>query len=257
MVDLHFHLLPGIDDGPPSMPESVALARAAVAAGTSTVVATPHVSWQWPENDARSIADGLVLVEQELRAAGVALDVRAGAEVALTHAVDLPDGELARLGLGGGPWVLLECPAQGAAAAGLGILIGSLPVEPGRLLLAHPERIRAFREEPALLTRLVASGARCQVTAGALTGGYGREVQRFASWLLEEGLIHVAASDAHGVAGRPPALAAELRLAGVSDSVAQWLAWESPAAVLAGEPLPAPPNPAPPSRRGRWSRARS
>lgn len=251
MVDLHFHLLPRIDDGPPGTPEALALAEAAVAAGTSTVVATPHVSWQWPGNDARTIADAVSQIRQELGIAGIDLEVQRGAEVALTRAVDLPAGELAQLGLGGGPWLLLECPSQSTGGS-LELLIGSLPIDPERLLLAHPERIRAFRKQPEILARLVAAGARCQVTAGALSGGYGREVQRFAAWLLEEGLIHVAASDAHAVTGRPPSLAAELKLAGVSDPVVEWLARESPGAVLAGEALP--PAPAPPPRRGRRPR---
>lgn len=241
MIDLHFHLLPGVDDGPATTLEAVDLARAAVAAGTDTVVATPHVSWRWPQNDALRIANGVMLLKRELRAAGVALDVRRGAEVALADAVDLPAGDLARLGLAGGPWLLLECPSQGAAA-GVEILIGSLPVEPGRVLLAHPERIRTFREEPELLARLVAAGARCQITASALTGGFGRDVERFSLWLLEQGLVHVAASDAHAVSGRPPSLAKALRRAGVSDAVAQWLTQECPAAVLAGESLPPAPT---------------
>ena len=233
VVDLHFHLLPGLDDGPADMEQALGLARAAVAAGTTTVVATPHVSWRWPDNDALQIADGVLLLRRHLQAESIALDVRRGAEVALTRAVDLPGDELQRLGLGGGPWLLLECPRDGGAA-GTEVLLTSLAADGHRLLLAHPERIRAFREDPMLCGRLVREGMRCQVTAGALVGRFGRDVQRFARWLLEEGHVHVVASDAH--------------------AFVQWLVRESPTALLAGaEP---PTAPATYRRRSRLRRAR-
>lgn len=240
MVDLHFHLLPDLDDGPSGMPEALALARAAVAAGTTTVVATPHVSWQWPENDSLRIADRVLLFKRELAAEGITLTVRRGGEVALTRAVDLPAGELRRLGLGGGPWLLLECPFQGRPVGLEGSLRG-LVADGHRLLLAHPERIPAFREDPGLLARLVDAGMLCQLSAGSFAGRFGRDVQRFSLSLLELGLVHVVASDAHSVTGRPPAIAPALLDSGLPEEQIHWLTQLMPEALLAGSPLPAAP----------------
>lgn len=241
VIDTHFHLLAGLDDGPPDISSSLDLARAAVAGGTRTVVATPHVSWRWPDNDASSIADGVLLFKRALSAAGIALDVRHGAEVALTRALDLPKGELERLRLAGGEWLLLECPHE-CTAAGVVPLLHGLVADGHRLLLAHPERIPAFREDPRSLARLVGQDIRCQVTAGALTGRFGRGATRFSKWMLKEGLIHVVASDAHNLTDRPPSLAPELRATGMSDALLDWLTCSAPMALLNGDELPATPS---------------
>jgi protein-tyrosine phosphatase len=255
VVDLHFHLLPGVDDGPADPATALALARAAVAGGTTVVVATPHVSARWVDNDALQIADAVLLLRRALREQGIDLDVRRGAEVALTRALDVGDGELDRLGLDGGPWLLVECPSEGGPTAQEAML-RTLLDDDRQLLLAHPERIPAFREAPTLLQRLVGEGVRCQVTAGALTGRFGREAKRYARWMLEEGVAHVVSSDAHSVAHRTPSLLPELREAGVGDALARWLTQDAPAALLAGEELPAAPAAAVPRRGRRW-RARS
>lgn len=216
------------------MAAALALARAAVEAGTTLVVATPHVSSRWADNDALRIANAVLLLRRELEVAGIALDVQQGAEVALTRAVDLPAEELRRLRLPGGRWLLLECPSDGVAF-GVDVMLRGLVADGHELLLAHPERIPAFREDPGVLKRLVDDGLRCQVTAGAFTGRFGREVERFSARLLQQGLVHVVASDAHAVTGRPPTMLAELRQAGLSDELVGRLTTAAPAAILAGE----------------------
>ena len=110
MIDLHCHVLPGIDDGPRTMADSVALAAAAAAGATRTIVATPHVSSQWPDNRAATISALVDELNAHLRRAGVPVEVLAGAEVALSRAAELDAGELDALRLGGGPWLLVECP---------------------------------------------------------------------------------------------------------------------------------------------------
>ena len=239
MVDLHFHLLPTIDDGPRDMDESLRLARAAVAGGTSTVVATPHVSWRWEANDAASIADAVLRLRLELEAHAIDLDVRPGAEVALTRAMDMPMEELDLLRLAGSPWLLIECP-DNAVPDGLEISLRRLLHDGHRIMLAHPERIRAFHERPELLSRFVAGGVRCQVTASALSGGFGAAAKRFGTWMLGEGLAHLAVSDAHSVHGRPPSLRDDLRQAGLDEPLIEWLARDAPRALLEGHELPRP-----------------
>src|ERR1700722_19185244 len=101
MIDLHTHVLPGIDDGPETIEGSVALARAAVAAGMRTLVATPHVSWTYP-NDAATIAARVEELRARLDAEGIPLEIQAGAELAMTRLIDMPSKELSPLHLGGG-----------------------------------------------------------------------------------------------------------------------------------------------------------
>ena len=111
MIDLHCHVLAGIDDGPATIEESVALARAAAAQGTGTLVATPHVSARY-RNEATTIA---LLVEElnvRLAAEDVALEVLPGAEIAITSVIEIEPSQLERLGLGDGRWLLMEPPSR-------------------------------------------------------------------------------------------------------------------------------------------------
>jgi protein-tyrosine phosphatase len=251
LIDLHCHVLPGIDDGPASLEDSVALARAAAAGGTTTIVATPHVSWSTP-NEAATIARLVQELNARLEHEGLHLRVRPGAEVAITRAVDLSADELSGLSLGGGPWVLIEPPFS-PIAAGLEGLLERLRRDGQQIVIAHPERCPGFHRDPDSLARLVEAGALTSITASSLGGRFGREVRRFAHQLVERGLVHNVASDAHDAVSRPPALADELRRSG-HEWLAGWAAEEVPAAILAGEPIP--PRPERPVGRARhwWQR---
>ncbi len=252
MIDLHCHVLPGIDDGPETLEGSLALARASLASGTRTLVATPHVSFRY-RNDSGQIRDLVDELNRSLQAEGVALDVRAGAEVAATRALDIERGELRRLGLGGGPWLLLE-PAFTIAATGLDTAIASLRRDGFHVLLAHPERCPAFHRHPAALHSLVRSGVLTSVTSGSFVGRFGKTVQRFAQELADARMIHNVASDAHDLERRPPGIVPELEQAGLL-ALAEWLTEEVPAAILDGEEsVPAPPaERVAPAGRSRWA----
>lgn len=254
VIDLHCHILPGIDDGPASLGASLAMARAQVAAGVTTVVATPHVSWNYG-NGAGSIAPATDALQAAITAADIPLRVLPGAEVALTRAVDLSAAQLAALRLGASPWLLLEPPIA-VDAPGIEGMIGMVQARGSRILLAHPERCAAFHNDPDLLGRLVRSGCRAQVTAGALTGAFGRTVQALASRFVDDGLIHVVASDAHDDTFRRPGLRAQIEDAGYGP-LAGWLTTDNPSAILENRPLPPrPPFDPPRPRRGRWLRRR-
>jgi protein-tyrosine phosphatase len=255
VIDLHCHLLPGIDDGPETIEESIVLARAAAAAGTRLMVATPHVSRSYPNEPWRieRLVDELnVRLVQE----GVALEVRAGAEVALTRASELDPSELLRFGLGGGPWLLVEPPFS-PIARGLEVPLLDLQRRGQRIVLAHPERCPAFQRAPATLHALVQAGMLTSITAGSLVGRFGEQVRRFAMRLLEEGLVHDVASDAHDRYARPPGMAAELDRTGLGP-LADWLTRAVPAAILAGEEIPSRPAVSlpelKPARRWPWTR---
>ena len=250
MIDLHPHVLSGIDDGPPGLEGSVELARAAEAAGTTTLVATPHVTWDTP-NTAAIVADGVATTQRALDEAGVDVRVRQGAELGISRAAELPDDELAGFRLGGGEWLLAECPLS-PAAAGFEAILQHLQARGHRILLAHPERCPALQRAPDKLRQMLAGGMACQITAGSLTGVFGSTVRRFTSDLLEEGMVHAVASDAHDAVRRPPGMAealhaADEELPGLLDH-AGWLTVEVPGAILDGGPLPRRPGP-PPRRR--------
>jgi protein-tyrosine phosphatase len=238
VIDLHFHLLPGIDDGPTDLDAAVALARAAASTGVDTIVATPHVSWDW-QNTAWTIVESARRMDAHLAALAIPIRVRAGAEIALTRALDLPDEELRRLTLGGGPWLLVEPPHM-SAAIGIESVLLELQHRGHRIVLAHVERCPAFIADVDMLERLVQAGMLASMTAGSLVGRFGRTVQRFARRLVTSGLIHNVASDAHDCHRRPPGLSQELASAGLRDQTA-WLTEDVPAAILAGSDIPPAP----------------
>jgi protein-tyrosine phosphatase len=255
VIDLHTHVLPGIDDGPATIEGSLALVRAAAADGTRVMVATPHVNWHH-HNDASTIARLTDELNERLIKEEIAVEIRAGAEIAMTRVDSIDADELDRLRLGGGPWVLLEPPFT-PIVTGLDGVVMALQSAGHRVVLAHPERCPALHREPQLVESLVGGGVLTSITAGSLVGRFGGEVRRFARRLMEEGLVHNVASDAHDAVRRPPGMAAELREAGLG-GLADWLTRAVPAAILSGEEIPARPEALatrePRARRIRWRR---
>jgi protein-tyrosine phosphatase len=250
VIDLHSHVLPGIDDGPETIEGSLALARAAAAAGTQTLLATPHVSWRYP-NDANTIAPLVEDLNARLAAEGTPLQICSGAEIAVTRAGEIEPAQLARLSLGASPWLLIECPFT-PVATGMDALVLDIQRQGHRVLLAHPERCPAFHRNRHALQALVRGGALTSITAGSLVGRFGGEVRRFALELIREELVHNVASDAHDATRRPPGMAAELSEAGL-DSLSEWLTQQVPAAILDGEEIPPRPQVTLPLRRAsRW-----
>ncbi len=240
MIDLHCHVLPGVDDGPGTLEGSLELARAAAADGTTTLVATPHVSSAYPTT-AHRMETGVESLNRELIRVGVPIEVLPGAEVAPALVAGLPDSELERLRLGDGRHLLLEAPLE-AVGTELEETIRGLQGRGYGILLAHPERCPSFHRDPDRLARLVAHGVLCSITAASLAGRSGGPVQRLAVELLKRGLAHNVASDAHDAYRRPPLLRSLLRSAGgkVPGLAVEgpWFTDLAPRAILTGEPLP-------------------
>ncbi len=256
MIDLHCHVLPGIDDGPATLEGSLALVRASVAAGTRTIVATPHVSAQH-FNDAGTIARLVAELGAAIAVEQLELEVVPGAEIAAARIADLSDDELSRLALGGGSWLLVECPLT-VNVAGFDTIVRYLQDRGHRVVLAHPERSPIFQRDPRMLGELVRSGMLVSVTAGAFVGRFGRTVQRFAQALAHDELVHNVASDAHDHVNRAPGMTAEIDRAGLGP-LTGWLTQEVPASILADAEIPPRPRlghrPAP-ARGRRWFPAR-
>jgi len=252
VIDLHSHVLPSIDDGPKTLDGSLELAKAAQAGGTTTLLATPHVNARYP-NDAATIARLVAELSARLRADGIALEVRPGAEIAITQVAELDPAELGALGLGGGPWLLVEPPFT-PISSGVDAILYELLRRGHRVLIAHPERSPAFQRDPEMLVGLVRAGVLTSLTAGSLTGQFGNTARRFAHGLLEHNLAHNLASDAHDHLRRPPTMAAALRLAGPPE-LGVWLTHDVPAAILAGAEIPARPLPQARTSRLPWRRS--
>lgn len=222
------------------MDEALDFARVAVAAGMTTMIATPHVSPRYP-NDPLTIADGVEDLNDRLVDEGIELEVLCGAEVSILRLDEMPDEELARLSLGGGPWLLIESPFT-MVVDSLPLLIAGIQAKGHRVVLAHPERCQGFHRRPDLLAAMVrGQGVLTSVTAGALIGSFGRAVQRFALAMAADGLIHNVASDAHDRERRPPGIADAMHRAGLGAHV-ELLAEAMPAAILAGARLPVLPE---------------
>jgi protein-tyrosine phosphatase len=244
MIDLHCHLIPGIDDGPATMADSLALARAAVQAGTRTAVATPHIDHHW-EVSPEQVHAGVEAVRAALEEEDIALEVLPGGEVSVGRLVDLSDEDRAALRLGGGPYLLVESPHT-PAAGDFDRFLEQLLQGGERMLLAHPERCPSFQRRPERLRRLVDAGALCSITAASLSGRFGNAVRDFAFDLLRDGMVHDVSSDSHDANRRSPALGepfreAEELLPGV-EGLRDWLTEAAPRAILEGDPLPEPPE---------------
>ena len=245
MIDLHSHLLPGIDDGAPDLGHAVDLARSAADQGTRVLAATPHLRADFPDVRAEELKERCDEVRAAIRDAGIELEVVQGGEAGVMWAVNATDDELREGSFGArGTDLLVETP-YGPLNDTFEQLLFTLPARGFRLLLAHPENNPTFQRDPERLHELVDRGVLLQVTARSLIRADRRKGPRpLAESLVRDGFAHVLASDAHsGHHLRPPALGAgaEAAAAIVGQARARWLVEDAPAAILKGEPLPEPP----------------
>jgi protein-tyrosine phosphatase len=246
VIDLHCHILPGVDDGPAVLATTIGMAEAAAAEGVTTIVATPHVSHRYPTTPEQMLA-GVEAVNEALAGRGVPVTVVPGAEIAMPAVSELSDDELASFGLAGGRSLLVESPFTPQPQI-LETMVFDLQLRGFRPILAHPERSPAFQTDLERLGQMVQRGVRCSITASSMSGRFGGTVRRVTLRMLREGLVHDVASDAHDEDGRPPGLlagfeSAERELPGISQH-ASWFTQGAPEALLAGEPLPPGPDPA-------------
>jgi protein-tyrosine phosphatase len=244
VIDLHCHILPGLDDGPANLDFSLAMARAAVKAGTQLIVATPHIRADF-DVDPTEIEPRVDLFNERLQRERLPLRVLPGAEIGWATAAELDGTQLARLALGSGKRVLLESP-YGKKPVDIEGIIESLGERGFRAVLAHPERCPLFQRDAGRLRKLVEGGTLCSVTAGSMQGRFGESVRTFTIEMLRDGLVHDVASDAHDHIHRPPALVdgfdeVKGELPGIERHAA-WYTVTAPVAILAGNPLPTAPD---------------
>lgn len=249
MIDLHSHILPGVDDGADDLEQSLRMCEIAQRDGCSAMVATPHLRHERFDNSDRRRLEQIhrrlcEAVSQEL---GTDFRVFLGGEIAvhsesLAEVDDLPAGNL--LSIAGSSYLLLELSTHG---------MGPDPVETvyelglagWRPILAHPERISWLVADPGLLKAMVDHGALLQLTGMSVTGDFGPRIQEAADRMMDQGWVRFVSSDAHDSRIRPPGLsAARARVAKLwGGALAQALFEDHPAAVLEDRPLGPTPEP--------------
>ncbi|MGA8806345.1 MAG: CpsB/CapC family capsule biosynthesis tyrosine phosphatase [Thermoanaerobaculia bacterium] len=231
MIDIHHHCLPGVDDGPRTLAESVDLCRMAAEEGIETIVATPHVLRGRWQNTSRA---QLTKILDDLRAAvGDRPRIILGSEYFFGHDMDEMLRTESILPLAGGRYVLVEFSSNNVPPLVRDPLYrvqlsGWTPV------IAHPERNIVFQSKPEFLASLIRIGVKTQVTTGSVTGEFGPEAQATAIDWLQRGWVHVMATDAHNVTKRQPRFrAARERVAAlVGEEIAQSLFVDNPKSIV-------------------------
>ncbi|MBA2764684.1 MAG: capsular biosynthesis protein [Thermoleophilaceae bacterium] len=244
-TDLHFHLLPGLDDGPPSLAASLELAELAAADGTDRIVATPHVRGDFV-TDVGELEELTRSVAAEIARAGLSVRVECGAELGHEMGGRLSQAELELVAQGppGGRWLLVETPFSGLDE-GVAEALDELRDRGFGIVLAHPERsAQIFGRCAPVLAEELARGTLLQINALSLLGVHGDLSRWNAIQLVAAGQAHVLGSDAHSFV-RPPALTAGRDAAieaGLPRSTADRLIGSAPLRLLERGlvPLPVP-----------------
>jgi len=250
-VDIHCHLLPGIDDGSPDWETTLSMAQMAVADGMQLMIVTPHQLGNFAQNRGDDIRARTVQLQEVLDQHSIALRVMPGGDVRIEEGMleGLVSGAVMSLG-DLRRHVLLELPHE--LYFPLEGVLASLQRQGMIGILSHPERNRGLLREPHLLPQLVEGGCLMQVTAGSLMGTFGPKSQDLAEWMLEKGLVHFIATDAHGTKSRRPLMRRAFdRVAELTDeSTAEALCCHHPSLVARGEQVPAGRRAVP--KRGGW-----
>lgn len=235
MIDLHTHILPGLDHGPADWAEALAMCRIAVADGITAIAATPHVSEVFP-NSPQRIEAATAELRLRLGAAGIPLTVHVGGDHHVSP--DLSPRNVLTLG-GNGRYFLLEFPYQ-VLPPRAEVFIKTLLERGLSPIVTHPERTASLQRDWRRLEPLVKAGALVQVTAGSLLGEFGPAATSTAKHFLKKGWVHLLASDAHWEQERSPRLAEGRAAAAklVGEERAWALVKDNPAAILGGRDLP-------------------
>jgi len=196
LIDLHCHILPGLDDGARNLEQAVAMAEAAVADGIGIVAATPHHNNGRYSNDKTNLVEQVSLLNKVLTDRNIQLKVVGGQELRVNDQLwqEVECGNV--LTLNESRYLLIELPSS-SVPSGCEELIHELTIAGYVPIIAHPERNREIASNPARLSKLINMGALSQVTAGSITGDFGRQVGKLSLELCRGGLVHIVASDAH------------------------------------------------------------
>jgi protein-tyrosine phosphatase len=235
MIDLHTHVLAGIDDGPTTIAESLEMLADCARSGVQAVAATPHVRDDYPTT-AAVMEHGVATLRRKAEAESIRVEILTGGEISLDCLSTTPTAELRRFGLGGSSrYLLVEFPYYGWPL-NFAEQLAALRSNGFQAVLAHPERNDQVQAAPARLEPLVDKGALVQLTAASVAGMLGRRTHATALRLLELGLAHVVASDVHAPGTRAGLAAAVRKIP--DELLAQWLTTEVPQAIVSDNTIP-------------------
>ncbi len=241
MIDLHSHILPGLDDGARDWDQALASAYLAVEDGIEGIVCTPHWIKNKCENTRAEIIGALERLKKELNNQSIPLAVYSGAELHVYEEMvsEIRKGELLTIN-DTGRYVLLELPVASVPPF-LEDIFDKLAAEGIVPIIAHPERNLVFLRSPERLFKLIEAGAFSQVTASSLVGHFGEKVRLFSVFILEHGMAHILATDCHGPQMRSPNLSEARKIAEaiVGKEKARMMVSDNPQKVISGEPFEA------------------
>jgi protein-tyrosine phosphatase len=239
VVDLHHHLLPGMDDGAPDLATSIKMARMAADDGITHVVCTPHANSRY-RFDPQRIAAALTELRAAIAEAGIRLILGNGCDFHLSYdnvrdALENPH----RYTVNGGEYILIELPDY-ALPPTLEETFYTLRLGGMTPILTHPERNPSLQQDASRLADWIRDGMLTQVTAASVTGLMGRKAQKLAERLLADRWAHFVSTDAHNVSTRPPQMQAarDHVAARFGEEYAQRLCTENPQAVFDNQRLP-------------------
>ena len=205
MIDIHCHILPGLDDGPSNLEKAVDMALAAVRSGTSRIIATPHFNNGVYEVNTDMVNASVKMFNRVLEKRKINLEVLPGAEIRITPdtSVLLDQGEI--LSLGSSRYYLLELPDI-FIKDGIIMILRQLRQREVVPVIAHPERNRTILRLPGIIREFIFEHALFQITGKSIAGGNGKRSLNIARDMVKEGLAHFVASDGHSLRHRPPCL---------------------------------------------------
>ena len=204
MIDIHTHILPGIDDGAQTLEESIEIAKKAAKAGVKTIVATPHILDVPSENDWRRVSDAFKCVKETLMRQKIGVNIILGAELFISPDLPKTIKENRELTINNGnKYVLIELPMNEIPNFTKQTIF-ELQLQGIVPIIAHPERYLEIQKDANKLFDLVKRGVLTQINSGSLMGRYGKKVQETAKTLLSHNFVHMIGSDVHAISNGYP-----------------------------------------------------
>jgi len=232
MIDIHCHILPDIDDGPKTFDESVAMARIAAEDGIAVIVATPHLNEKL--YDPVEISRRVSWLNHLLRTQNIPVSIMRGADVSVVFRPE----QVQDFTINDTSYILVEFPHTHLPKNADEILF-QFVVNGYKPIITHPERNPSISANPHLLTQLLGDNMYVQITAGSVTGEFGKDAQRCAEHLLRAGVVDVIATDAHSTTYRKPRMTAGMQAAAaiVGEDRAKRMVFGSPMKIISGQDL--------------------
>ncbi|WP_066018127.1 tyrosine-protein phosphatase [Endozoicomonas atrinae] len=232
MIDIHNHIIPGIDDGADSLEQALAMLELAQADGIRKLVCTPHMHPGRFDNNVQTIRPGFSGLKQKAEEAGLSIQLAMAAEVRFSDEMmfQLRRDEIPMIGQWEGfQCLLLEMPHQ-RIPVGMEQMLDWLHKREIRVVIAHPERNKELMSYPERVLPFVERGALLQLTAGSVAGLFGEKAEATARWFVDRELVQFVASDAHHPVRRPPAMAL------AAETLKQWVGSEQCSLLTTGNP---------------------